>query len=606
MYSTIRVLLLMPVLSLVGCATLSTPPGTERDRAAISWHIIQSSLNTREDLVTAGLGLNGLRNPSPPERFEGEAAADHLRRQAIWSNWRGLVDLTATGGFGPGHPGPAQVAGLEFHALVLLDGRRQPFRVMVQVPGHFDSEHPCLVVAPVSGSRGIYGSVPVASVWALPRGCVVAATDKGAGTDVFDYADQSGVGLDGQRVRAGETVLAHSPLAPSVDRPVLSLPHAHSGDHPEADWGRHVTVSAWIAIGVLNRLAAEQPDRFARRGGYTPESMRIIAAGISNGGSAVLRALEQDQRGLFDAAIAAMPNITGPDGRFLYDYATEAALFQPCLLADPASLGDYALATPLLVGPGRQRCESLYRAGLIPEPAADAARRHLIDAGFDTAALSASAINVSLHLWQTIGAVYAASYLRSAEDPMPCGFAIGAIGPDGQLREATEAERRGWWSLGSGTPGSAGIGLYVPVSDTSDPAFEALMCLRELWVGNRTEALRLREAVRETAASAILPDVPVLIMHGIEDGLIPIAFSSRPYVAAARAQGFGRVVLWEIEDAQHFDSLAPLPLLGGRYQPVLPVFWRGMDHLWKVLDGEVAPGPDRRVPHLRETRPEAG
>ncbi|MFS8064498.1 MAG: 3-hydroxybutyrate oligomer hydrolase family protein [Luteimonas sp.] len=53
-----------------------------------------------DDLLTAGLGLDGLRAMTPPAFADvGHPTATELRRHAIWSNWRGIVDLAP----GPDH-----------------------------------------------------------------------------------------------------------------------------------------------------------------------------------------------------------------------------------------------------------------------------------------------------------------------------------------------------------------------------------------------------------------------------------------------------------------------------------------------------------------------
>ena len=59
----------------------------------------------------------------------------------------------------------------------------------------------CMVVTASSGSRGIYGAIAVAGAWGLPKGCAVAYTDKGAGTDYFDL--DAGHGRGHRRHRAG-------------------------------------------------------------------------------------------------------------------------------------------------------------------------------------------------------------------------------------------------------------------------------------------------------------------------------------------------------------------------------------------------------------------
>src|SRR5690606_9488372 len=100
--------------------------------------------------------------------------------------------------------------------------------------------------------------------------------------------------------------------------------HAHSLDNPEADWGRHVRQAAEYALQVLDdALPAAAPFEF--------DNTRVIAVGISNGGGAVLRAAELEG-GWLDGVVAAEPNVTVAGARPLYDYASEAALLQPCAL----------------------------------------------------------------------------------------------------------------------------------------------------------------------------------------------------------------------------------------------------------------------------------
>src|SRR6478735_12473310 len=52
-----------------------------------------------DDLLSAGLGLDGLRVMTPPVFANPEAPTPaELRRRALWSNWRGIADLTQAGG----------------------------------------------------------------------------------------------------------------------------------------------------------------------------------------------------------------------------------------------------------------------------------------------------------------------------------------------------------------------------------------------------------------------------------------------------------------------------------------------------------------------------
>ena len=588
-------LVLALILLTVGCAA---PPGGDpgsssgdapqlgadrhlRPAGPPRSEVVESLRLDVDDLVGAGLGLDGMRSRPPTPVDPAAPTTDELRRLAIWSNFSGLADLSPTGGF----EALPVVAGSEYHALLRLPERRQPFRVMVQVPEEFDTSAPCLLVVPVSGSRGVYGAVPVEAGRGLARGCAVVTTDKGAGTDYFDHASATGVRLDGTRAMAGDVPLAFRP-APARS-PLVSVPHAHSGDHPEADWGRHAIEAARYALAQLGARYPEAPP-------FDPARTRIVAVGLSNGGSAALRAIEIDAAegtGLFDAAVVAAPNVTPPAARPLYDYATEAALLQPCLLADPEALVAMPFASPALVAPAEARCASLHEAGIIDAATPQAARERLLDGGFDATALGQAAVNTTLDVWRSVAAMYASAYLRAPVDAMPCRYAVAAV-EDGEPTLAGPEVRSTWWARGSGVVPGAGLGWIDAMAETDadDPHFPGLACLRGLWTGDDATAHRLREAVEGTRASAEIGDIPVLVIHGRQDGLIPLGFSARPWVEQARANGASRIAFWEVDGAQHFDVLVPYPGFAGSYVPLLPIVHEALDAALAVLDGAAMPG----------------
>lgn len=542
-----------------------------------------------DDLLTAGLGLEGLAGSAPQAADPESPTPVELRRMAVYKSWTGIQSFTPAGGLGGVLDDLPAVPGREFQAFMTLDGATHPFRVLLQLPDSFDAERPCLVVAPASGSRGVYGAIALAGPWALPSGCAVAYTDKGAGTDFFDYSTGTGVRLDGTRAGRDGASLGFEPEVmpqgdeesdgPAPDPAMVALSHVHSRDHPEADWGRHVLATAEFGLRVLS-------EEF--QGEFRGEDARVIAAGLSNGGGAVLRAAELDEAGLLDAVVAVSPNITAPGAPPLYDYATAAALYQPCLLADLEAIGDMPLGNPTLAALGEVRCASLVRAGLLEESSAPAARARLNELGFESDALSQSAVNVALGLWRTLGASYASAYLRRGPFDMPCGFSYSA--PD-----ATSAQRQSWWALHSGIGAGEGIVLTDTMGEGQDSQLPALRCLRGLWAGKGSETRQLHEAVEATRASARLPgDAPVMVIHGGNDGLIPAAFSSRPWVEQVRSNG-GNVTYWEVDRAQHFDVLLGAPGVAGRYVPLLPYGWRALDRVDEALDGAGSTGEDRMI-----------
>ncbi len=538
-----------------------------------------------DDLLTAGLGLAGLQAMTPPASADpANPTAEELRRRAIWNNWRGIADLSATGGYGQVYGSVANVPGREFSALATVPGALQPHRVLVQVPDGFDVGKRCVVVTASSGSRGIYGAIAVAGAWGLPKGCAVAYTDKGAGTDYYDLDSRTGVRLDGTRGGDGEGLAFQPKVAPGASG--VAFKHAHSGDNPEADWGRHVKQAAEFALASLDRA-------FPQAKPFTFENTRVIAVGISNGGGAVLRAAELQGSGAddgwLDAVVAGEPNVyvPGAGSRTLYDYTTEAALLMPCaLLHLPAdSLPQPPLraqAEPLWTA----RCGSLKAAGLVAGGDAKAQAKDAYDQlrsrGWTDQALTAGALSVGFDLWRAVAVTYASAYARTGVGAHPCGYAFAAQNPDFSPRAATDAERTLWFADGSGIPPGAGVGIVDSKLAPPDLTLPGLQCLRALLDGGSDTTFA--KGLAQTQASLPRAGLPVVVIHGLDDGLVPPAFSSAPYVAASKAAG-REVSYWQVKHAQHFDGFLALPAYGARYVPVLPYVYAALDQVSAQLDG---------------------
>ena len=572
------------VLALPGCAGLA-PTGPEPvpdvERLQATTH------RDGDDLLTAGLGLTGLQAMAPPA-FADPAAptAEELRRRAIWSNWRGIADLSAGGGYGSVYGSVADVPVGEFSARGMVDGARHPHRVLVQVPDAFDRDRRCVVVAASSGSRGVHGAIAVAGAWGLPKGCAVAYTDKGAGTDYFDLDAGQGVAVDG-RIAPADGGLAFAPDAPAGGAGVrgVAVKHAHSGDNPEADWGRHVRQAAQFALQALD-------DAVPQAAPFTFDNTRVIAVGISNGGGAALRAAELDGDWL-DAVVAGEPSIHA-GGTGLYDYATQAALLMPCALLD-ASL--VPLPQPPLAAQAvpqwTARCASLKAAGLVDgdDTAAQAASAlaQLRETGWTDGALRAGALSVGFDLWRAVAVTYASAYGRFGVGAHPCGYGFASLDESMAPRVAMAQERAAWWADGSGIPPGAGVGIVDdlmtgPDANAADPTFPGLMCLRQLATGDGEDALRVRAGIDALRAAPPREGLPVVVVHGRDDGLIPMALSSAPYVAMARQAGRD-VRFWQVGPAQHFDAFLALPDYGARYVPLLPYVYAALDRVQAHLDG---------------------
>src|SRR3546814_6185439 len=120
-----------------------------------------------------------------------------------------------------------------------------------------------------------------------------------------------------------------------------------------------------------------------------------------------------------DVCSSDLPNVYAADGgRALYDYATEAAIWLPCALAD-ARFDD----TPMARGATRQpppawslRCASLRAQGklqgnTLAEQAAQA-HHYLQQRGWNDAAMATAASTTAFDLWRVVTAGYASAYLR--------------------------------------------------------------------------------------------------------------------------------------------------------------------------------------------------
>jgi hydroxybutyrate-dimer hydrolase len=541
-----------------------------------------------DDLLTAGLGLAGLRGAASPFADPAAPTAAELRRRAIQSNWKGIADLGVLGGYGEVYGSTASVPGREYQAFARIPGAQSPHRVLLQAPDAFDAKARCLVVTASSGSRGIYGAIALAGAWGLAHGCAVAYTDKGAGTGYFDSASATGATLDGTRAAAGTAALEFEP-AGHAPGDGIGVKHAHSGDNPEADWGRHVLQAARFGLAMLDRA-------FPQAAHFTAQNTRIIAVGVSNGAGAVLQAAGLDDEHLLGGVVALVPHVHVPAAkaaRPLYDFSTDAALLMPCALAD--SRFDAVAFARVQGKPApawRARCASLHAAGVLAAAGeaaqAGEALERLHGGGWTDAALATAASSTAFDLWRAVAVTYASAYARADAAHMPCGYRFDAHDATGKPRAATPAERAAWWSDAAGIAPGAGVFIDETIAgDAADPALRGLLCLRALWSGSDAMANQVRASVAATAVRLPRADLPLWVIHGQEDGLLPMAFTSAPYVDWLRANGRAPL-FWPIAHAQHFDAFLAVPGFGDRYVPMLPYGYAALDRMRAHLVDGVA------------------
>ena len=278
-----------------------------------------------QDLLTGGIGKTGLGLATAPAYADpANPTAAELRRNALYSNYRGILDGTTAGGYGSLY-GPNVTAtgtvttseglipGREYVAVLDDGSGRKRTVIAVQVPDSFNPANPCVVLGASSGSRGVYGAIGTAGEWGLKKGCAVALTDAGKGVGIHDLTDDTVHKVDGTRATrtaAGSLSFfaanitdaaraAYNALFPNR----LAIKHVHSQMNPEKDWGSDTLAAGRYAMYVLN----ERYGADANRVPFTTDNTIVIAGSASNGGAASLRAAEQDTSGLIDGVVASEP-----------------------------------------------------------------------------------------------------------------------------------------------------------------------------------------------------------------------------------------------------------------------------------------------------------
>ncbi len=594
---------------------------------------------TSDDLLTAGLGRTGLAGAAPT--LSATPTAAELRKLAIHTNYRAILDITANGGYGTLYgpnvdvngvagTGEGRVAGTETIAYADGGTGSQNVTMMVQVPVTFDPKNPCIVSATSSGSRGVYGAIGSAGEWGLKRGCAVAYTDKGTGTGVHDLQAHTVNGIDGRRGDAATLGAASnfSARLTAAERTAFNtatpnrfaVKHAHSEQNPEKDWGIHTLQAIEFAFWVLNERFGDALPDGRRTKLIKPGNTLVIASSVSNGAGAALAAAEQDTAGLIDGVAVSEPNIQiAPGGslniqrgarpaytagsRPLYDYFSYANLLQPCAALAAGAAGSPFAFSPALAFGGANRCAALVTAGLVTgattQAQADDALARLQAFGYEP---EAALLHASMWQFATpaIAVTYGNTHGRFRVSDSLCGFSFAAVDGTFAPRAVATAEIAGLFGTGNGVPPSGVIQIIYnqsvggarsqaastsPSTGQADFAFDGANCLRQLWTGTGANATRLKAGVAEVYRTANLGGKPTIVVHGRSDTLIPVNFSSRPYVLRnSQVEGANsRLRYVEVTNGQHFDSFLPFAGYDTRYVPMHLYFIRAMDAMWATL-----------------------
>ncbi|MBE9171267.1 hydrolase [Pleurocapsales cyanobacterium LEGE 06147] len=402
----------------------------------------------------------------------------------------------------------------------------------------------------------------------------------------------------------------------------IAQKHAHSQQNPEADWGKNVLDAVEFAFYLLNLEenfgAVSEKEVFKT---ITKENTIVIASGISNGGAASLRAAERDRQGLIDAVVVSEPNVNPrqlPDsegfsivqgqkifphqvhGQPLFDYITYYNLYQPCASADttlafgwdPAKRKPESGSFPA-GKPGR--CAALRSAGLLKsntleEQIAEAQKR-LNDCGTLESTNTIAHLYNAAFVYAAIATLYANAYGRFSVVDNLCGYSYACSSGSNPPIAKTKAELASDFQASNGIPPSngtnlinnygnngAGIDFRYSADDNNnrDEYLQGANCLRQLATGTTGvtadtgsrltggEAAahfnRVQAGIQDIIASGDLQGKPVIIIHGRDDALLHVNFTSRSYYGLNQKieRESSKLVYIEVKNAHHLDAFNQL------------------------------------------------
>jgi hydroxybutyrate-dimer hydrolase len=621
----------------------------------------------RDDLLTGGLGKSGLEASTPP-LISVPPTASELRRLAIYNNYRALVPTDAGGGYGTLF-GPnvladgtvtddeGLVAGTECLAFAGSASGRANVTLMIQVPATFEPADACIVTAPSSGSRGIYGAIGTAGEWGLKNHCAVAYTDKGTGTGAHDLQDNTVNLITGERSdadAAGKDSIFTAKLSDTARAAFnaatpnrFGFKHAHSRLNPEGDWGLNVLRSIEFAVFQLNALCAEGEAPFACAGPITPDDAVVIASSVSNGGGASVRAAEQDNKGLIDGVAVSEPNVNPqPGGRFgirqgtgeplfdhsrsLYDYTTAVHIYQACANLAPANA-----PAPLNTAGSAERCTSLLEKGLVSgattaAQAIDAQRILNEEFGLLVEQNIVQPSHWALFVPQAVAVTYAKAYSRARVTDNLCGYSFGATGTTFEPVPLAESAEATLFAVSNGIPPTGGVNVInnnslggakrdqnsiSPSTGRADQNLDGALCLRSLadrgdpateqkLTGHLNAlAKRLAASIRQIRANGDLGGTPTLFVTGRSDGVLAPNHTSRAYVGLNQVvEGSGsNLRYYEVKNAHHLDALTILDVTFGvdlfadKFVPLHHYFFQALDIMLDHLRNDTPLPPSQVV-----------
>ena len=644
----------LAALSLMACGGGEDGPGANNKPTYLG-SIKQTSYDgSSDDLLTAGLGKTGMAGALPAYANPLSPTAAELRRANIYTSYRGILDMTAAGGYGTLYgpnvtsagvvtAGEGKVAGTEYIAFSDDGSGTKNVTLMVQVPATFDPVNPCIITATSSGSRGVYGAMSTGE-WGLKKGCAVAYNDKGTGSAPHDLQNDTVPLIDGTRgtsaaagsAGAFRAALSATELAAfnTATPNRFAFKHAHSQQNPEKDWGQTTLQAVEFAFYVLNERYGATGFDGTHLKSLTPANTIVIASSVSNGGGAALAAAEQDTQGLIRGVAVAEPAIEMPanpgvsvkrgavtlsvTGKTLVDFTTHSNVYQSCAalstqLAGTPFQASYAAGFGFFAG---NRCAALKAKGLLSATTtatqADEALQILRNYGWES---ESDALYASLSAFEVAPAVsvtFANALARASVKDSLCGYSFASTTAAGVINTLAPEALASMAATGNGVPPSAGVQLInnnnplgpvrdlvsaSPSTGVLDLNLDGALCLRNLVAGTDAAALKLQAGVNETRRNGNLRGKPAIIVHGRADALLPVSHTSRPYYALNKSvEGAASKLSYiEVTNAQHFDAFIGLPaVLPGydtRYVPLHVYLNRALDAVYANLkSGTALPG----------------
>jgi len=575
--------------------------------------------------LTGGLGKTGLQSAEPAVDL---STREGRRILAIHYNYNSLVDSTEAGGYGRLYgPNVASdgvvtadeglIAGTEY--LVL---NKHHVTMMVQIPSSFDTSNACIVTAPSSGSRGIYGAIGTAGEWGLKKGCAVAYTDKGTGMGIHDLSADTVHLVDGARVtadEAGKKTHFRSLKGNKLSNFNATYPnrvaykHAHSKKNAEKNWGRDVNDSIKFAFWAIEDLTGSKMNR---------KNTLVIGSSVSNGGAASILAAEQ--KNLIDGIAVGEPNINPKKGNFgiqvgaapanfdhsksLMEYTSFRAIYQACASKAASNAGTPFNFTSATLAD--QRCASLADKGLLAtttvEEQREEAQTIINNYGFMVESNHVLPSHEWLKVDDAIATTYANQYGRFSVSENLCGLSYGSTdAATGDITAVVDLSNS--FSKSNGIPptnginmivnGDTGLGKHInfAISESgfSDMGLDQLLCLNALATGRnpvsgakltgqeRRNANAVKKGIREIRATGKI-GVPMIYVAGRADGIIPLNFAARPYFGLATTKGHD-VSYIEVTNAHHLDAFNKFPGFDAAYVPLHHYFIQAMDMMYDHL-----------------------